>query len=293
MTTTATVPERQNITQRGWTAIRGIFRSKSSKIGAAILIAILLVLGAGLIGNHIPPNATNSGLNRPPSSSHIFGTDWLGHDLYSQIVWGAGPSLFVAIVGALGSVVLGLMAGVFTGYFRKLQGPLGGISDIIMVFPVLPLLILIGSLFQPSDLFIASLLVLVLWPVVARTIRAQVAAIKRLPFIDAAKMSGLSDIKIVFRIIIPEVAAIAIAYFIVNVSFAVVLTTALEFLGVGNPDVVSWGSILYWAQQFGFIAGDWWWVAIPGAFITMLATGFALIGFSFEETINPRLRSIA
>ncbi len=167
----------------------------------------------------------------------------------------------------------------------------GGVSDLIMIFPMLPLLIVFGSLFPPSDLFIATLLTLVMWPLVARAIRAQVLSIKKLPYVDAAKTSGLKDRHIVLTIIIPEVVSIAVAYFIINISFALVLTTALEFLGVGNPDVVTWGSILYWAQQFGFIAGAWWWVMIPGAFITITAISLAMIGYSLEEIFNPRLRS--
>jgi peptide/nickel transport system permease protein len=214
----------------------------------------------------------------------------LGRDLYAEIVAGAYPSLFVSIVAALGSAIIGLFAGVAAGYFSRLHALIGGASDLIMIFPLLPLLIIFGSLFPPSNLFVATLLTLVLWPLVARAIRAQVLSVRKLPYVDAARTSGLKDRHIVLTIIIPEVVSIAIAYFIINVSFALVLTTALEFLGVGNPDVITWGSILYWAQQFGFLAGAWWWVMIPGAFITITAISLAMIGFALEEIFNPRLR---
>ena len=216
----------------------------------------------------------------------------MGRDLYSEIVAGAYPSLFVSTVAALGSVIIGLFAGVIAGYFSRLHALIGGISDLIMVFPMLPLLIVFGSLFPPSDLFIASLLILVMWPLVARAIRAQVRSLKKLPYVDAARTSGLKDIDIVLTIIMPEVVSIAMAYFIINISFALVLTTALEFLGVGNPDVITWGSILYWAQQFGFLAGAWWWIIIPGAFITTTAIALAMVGYALEEIFNPRLRSL-
>ena len=81
------------------------------------------------------------------------------------------------------------------------------------------------------------------------------------------------------------------AYFVLLVSVSIVLATALEFIGVGNPQIVSWGSILFFAQQYGFFSGDWWWVLAPGLAITVVATGFALVGFSFEEILNPRLRT--
>ncbi len=257
-----------------------------------MIVGIIVFIVAGSLLTPYSPYAISVSINKPPSYAHPFGTDYLGHDLFSQIVWGAYPSLFVAMGGALGSVVLGFFVGVFGGYYRKLDGVLGGASDVVMAFPVLPLLIMLGSLFPATNLFIMSLLIAVLWPPVARSVRAQVASAKKLPFVDAARTGGLRDIEIVLRIIVPEVGSIAMAYFIVNVSLTIILTTALQFLGVGNPNAVSWGSTLYWAQQFGFYAGAWWWILVPGAIITLTATGFAFIGFALEEKFNPRLKII-
>jgi peptide/nickel transport system permease protein len=101
----------------------------------------------------------------------------------------------------------------------------------------------------------------------------------------------MSNFQIIARIIIPEIASLAIAYFVLTVAAAIVLVTALQFLGVGNPNIVSWGSMLYWAQQFAFYAGDWWWIIAPGAAISVVAMAFALVGFSIEEVMNPRLRA--
>ena len=134
-------------------------------------------------------------------------------------------------------------------------------------------------------------LVLVLWAPVARAIRAQTLSVKKLAYVDAGRTSGLKDRHIVTGIIFYEVAPIAVAYFIINISVSLILITALEFLGVGNPLVVSWGSIMYWAQQYAFGERAWWWVIAPGAIISLFCTAFGLIGFSFEEMINPRLRT--
>ncbi|MHB8566191.1 MAG: ABC transporter permease [Nitrososphaerales archaeon] len=266
------------------------FGKKASKIGLAIIITLAALILGGIFFGHFSPYYTSTSINQPPSSIHIFGTDYLGHDLFAQVAWGAIPSLLVAITAALGSVLIGMFVGIAGGYFNRTQGPLNGVSDAIMVFPIIPLLLLIGSLLPPSNLFIAGILTLVLWPTVARAMRVQVSSLKKRAFVDAAKLSGYGDGEIVLKIMVPETGSIAIAYFIINVSVAILVTTALEFLGVGNPDVVSWGSILYWAQQFGFLAGAWWWVVVPGAFITLFALGFALIGFSLEEVFNPRLK---
>jgi peptide/nickel transport system permease protein len=266
-----------------------IMRSKAALAGLVILLAILVLSIAGMLIFPHPYSVTGLPYE-PPSLAHPFGTDYQGHDLFSQVAWGSIPSLVISIVGSLGSVLIGLFAGAFSGYYGKLAGPVGGASDVIMAFPTIPLMVLVAVLFYPTEILISGLLILVLWPPVTRVIRAQVASVKTQAYIDAARMSGYSNIKILGRIIVPEVGSLAIAYFILNIPLAIILTTALEFLGVGNPNAVSWGSILYWAQSFGFISGAWWWILAPGITIALVAVGFALLGFSLEEKFNPRLR---
>ena len=268
-----------------------IFRKTAPKVGVGLILAILILVIVGPFFIQYSPYAVTSSVNSPPSLAHPFGTDNQGHDLLSQVVWGAYPSLLVALGAAFGAMLLGFIVGVFAGYYGKLEGILSGSTDIILTFPALPIMILIATLFIATDQLITLLLILFLWAPVARSVRTQVLSVKKLPFVEASKTGGMSDLTIVGKVIIPEVGSLAIAYFIINVSVAIVLVTALQFIGVGNPEVVSWGSILYWAQQFGFNAGDWWWVLAPGLMITIVATSFALIGFSFEEMLNPRLRT--
>lgn len=265
-------------------------RTRSAKIGA-ILIAILLafILIAPLFLPYGPYQIAGQD-NSPPSFAHPFGTDYVGHDLLSQVVFGAYPSLLVGLIAAAGAVILGFIVGLFAGYYTKLEPVLSASTDVIMSFPSLVLLIVIGSLFNPTNLLITGSIILVLWAPCARAIRAQVASLKKLPYVNAARTSGMSDRQILWRVVAPGVSSIAMAYFVLIVSISIVLVTALEFVGVGNPDQISWGSILYFAQQYGFYLGDWWWVVAPGAAITIVSAGFALIGFSFEELMNPRLR---
>jgi ABC-type dipeptide/oligopeptide/nickel transport system permease subunit len=214
----------------------------------------------------------------------------MGHDILSQVIYGAYPSMIPGVVAALGAVALGFVVGLIAGYFGRLEGLLTGLMDVMITFPALPLMLLIGEMFVPSNALITAILIVVLWPPIARSIRSQVLSLKRRLFVQAARTSGMGDLEIVGRIITPEVISIAFAYFVLTVATAIVLITALQFLGVGNPTQVSWGSILYWAQQFAFYSGDWWWVLAPGILITLVALGFALIGFSVEEVMNPRLK---
>jgi peptide/nickel transport system permease protein len=259
-------------------------------VGIGILVAVFAMVILGPLFLQFSPDAITVARNLPPSLVHPFGTDWKGHDILSQVVWGARPSLLVSIACAVGAVALGFVAGLLAGYFGKLTGPLSGAADCILTLPLIPLVLMVAATFIPSNALIVTLLVIFLWPSLSRAVRTQVMSLKKLPYMEAAKTSGLSDMRILFRVVVPKVGSIAIAYFILDLSASLVIVTALQFLGLGNPDVVSWGSILYWAQQYGFLTGDWWWIVAPGFLITLVATGFALVGFSLEEILNPRLR---
>jgi len=264
--------------------------SKAAKFGAAIIIVIVGFILLGPFFIHTKPDAVSGLPNRPPSPAHPFGTDYQGHDVMSQVVFGAYPTLIWGLIAAIGATALGFVAGLFGGYYGRLEVLVSGATDVVLSFPSLILLITVGAIFEASDWLIAVVLILILWATGARAIRAQVSSVKNFAYVDAAKTSGLTDWQIVWRIIAPEVGSIAIAYFVLIVSVSIVLAAGVEFLGVGNLSEVSWGSILYFAQQYGFFAGDWWWVLAPGLLLALTAMGFALIGFSFEEILNPRLR---
>lgn len=268
-----------------------LFEKRSAKVGAGILIAFVLFVLLGPFFITYSPTAFVAASNAPPSFDHIFGTDYLGRDVASQIIWGAYPSVFVSLVGSAGATIIGLCVGVMAGFYKKAEGALIGVGDVIITIPSFPLMILIGMIFPFSGLLIASILVIVLWPPISRAIRSQVLSLRGRPFVDAARTSGMGSFEIVWRIIVPEVLPIALAYFVLTLAISTVFVVGLEFLGVGNLTEVNWGTTLYWAQQYGFFNHDWWWIIAPGAAITLFASSFALIGFSVEEVVNPRLRT--
>jgi peptide/nickel transport system permease protein len=268
-----------------------LLKKNRSRVGIAILLAYVVLIV--LVPHFIPYSPYDStGLpNRPPSSAHPFGTDSLGRDVLIETITGAYSSIPIGIFTAIGAVLLGFVVGIFAGYYNRLEGPFTGVADTVMTFPPLPLMLLLGSLFPPTDLLLTVIMIVVLWPPIARSIRSQILSLRSMPFVDAAKTSGLTDFQIIRKVLVPQVASIAFAYFVLTVALSIVLVSALQFLGVGNPDIISWGSMLYFAQQFAFYSGDWWWILAPGLSITAVAMGLALIGFSFEETMNPRLRA--
>lgn len=280
----------------GWTGAGALHFARdvllkrlSSRVGLAIIVAILAFVVIGSLAIPYAPTAFSGAPNGAPNFAHIFGTDYEGHDVASMVVWGAYPSLFVSLTSSIVAVVIGATFGVYAGYYRKVEPLVTGGADILMIIPALPFMVMLGLILPTTNVNLTIILIVVLWAPVARAIRSQVLSIKERPFVEAAKLSGLGGFEIVWRVISPEIASLAFAYFVLTLSASLVFVTGLEFLGVGNVQAVNWGSILYYAQQFGFYNGDWWWILAPGAIITLFATSFALIGFSFEEVMNPRL----
>jgi peptide/nickel transport system permease protein len=276
---------------RAWRTISPVFHRPSALIGIATLVAILLFV---ILGQFLTPYAPTHSFvgdpNSPPSSAHPFGTDFVGHDVFSQVVYGAFPTFAASLISAVISVLIGFFAGVFSGYYGKLEAIIGGGTDVFLTFPILPLIILFGELYVAKDITIALVLGILLWPPLARAVRAQVSSLKQRPYVEAARTSGVSDLRIVWTIMIPQVVFLAVAYLVINMAVSTVIVTAVEFLGVGDPNAINLGAILYWAQQDAFTAGAWWWFLAPGALIALFAVALSLIGFAMENILNPRLR---
>jgi peptide/nickel transport system permease protein len=267
-----------------------ILRTGSAKAGIVIIVGVLgFIFGVVLLPHH-PPLAFVGPPDSPPSLRFPFGTDFLGHDLLSQVAFGAFPTLSIGLIAALGGTLIGFFLGLYGGYYNAVQPIISGTIDVVLSFPSIVLLILIASLFTASNQLIALSLILILWATVARGVRAQVASLKKLPYVDASRTSGMSDWRIVNRVIAPAVAPIAISYFVLTISIGIVIATSVQWIGLGNVTQVSWGSILYYAELYAFVRGDWWWVVEPGLMLALIAIGFSLIGFAIEEELNPRLR---
>src|SRR5271166_2725740 len=190
-----------------WFRVR-FFRTRSAKIGWILILSILVLVLVGPFFEPYSPTATVGTHDSPPSLAHPFGTDYLGHDLLSQVIYGAYPSLLVGLVAALGATVFGFVVGVLGGYYKRLEWVLSASTDAILSIPSLPLLILIGIIFVVTDQLIIGGLMLVLWAPAARAVRSQVASVKKLPYVDAARTSGYSDWRIIWQVIVPKVGSI-------------------------------------------------------------------------------------
>ncbi len=229
----------------------------------------------------------------PSGNRYLLGTDAMGRDIFSQLVWGSRIALIVGFAASFLSVLTGVLVGVVAGYSGGwVDTILMRFTDVILVMPFLPLIIVFTSLMGPSIWNIILAITLVGWPGTARIIRSQVLSLKERPFIDAAKVTGASNTRIMFRHIVPNVLPLAFLYMTFAVTGAILGEASLSFIGLGDPTTMSWGMMLYGISHgSGYTLTAWWWLLPPGFAITFLVLGFFLVGRAFEEIINPRLRA--
>jgi peptide/nickel transport system permease protein len=238
------------------------------------------------------PNATSHLFIAPPSAAHWLGTTVVGEDIFSQLVngtrttvfWGLGTGLLVTLL----SVVIGLVGGYFGGWVDDVLTLLTNVS---LVLPALPLAIVLAAYFPRGPLTISLVIVVTNWAWQARVLRSQTLSVRSREFVTAARVSGESTWRIIFYEIFPNEIGLVVAGFVSTTIYVVLTWAALEFLGLGDGTIPSWGSMLYWAQQAGALGGGlWWWFVPPGACIALLGAGLSLINFGIDEIADPRLR---
>jgi len=227
----------------------------------------------------------------PPSRAHPLGTDFMGRDILSQLAHGARIAFMVGISAALASVLIGTLVGLAAGYFgRLIDTLLMRLTDILLTLPSLPLIIIIAAALGKQSLWIiVGIIGLIGWPSTARVIRAQTLSLKERPFIEAARVSGASNWRIIMRHIAPNILPLSFLYMTFGVTGAILAEAGLSFLGLGDPSVVSWGMMLQWCFTTGHTFRAPYWVLPPGLSISLITFAFYLIGRALDEIINPRL----
>jgi peptide/nickel transport system permease protein len=223
----------------------------------------------------------------------LLGTDDGGEDIWSQFVYGARLSLIVGITATLIGISLGLLVGLLAGYLGKLVDEvLMRFTDMMLVIPQLPLLIVLVAVLGQSLFNIILVLGFLGWPGFARLIRSQVLSLRERPFIEAAKASGAGTGYITARHIFPNIVSLTYVNLALYVPAAIVGEAALSFLGLGDTSVITWGRMLeFFAESGGSTTNIlWWWIFPPGLGIALLSLSFILLGFAMDEIFNPKLR---
>ena len=273
--------------------LRRLTRNHRLVVGIAILgVFVGMAVFAPYLTPY-PPHKVVGPPYGPPTLKDWFGTDDLGADVMSQIIYGARVSLTVGFTVALVATLLGSAVGLVSGFYRGAADEgLMRITDVFLILPSLPLAIILAAYLGPSETTIIEVLAVTAWPLVARVVRSQTLSLRERPFTDAARVIGASNTRIMFRVIIPNLLTLIAANAVLTITAAVVGEAGLDFIGLGNPSVVSWGTMLYWAENTSaLLNGAWWWVLAPGLCISLVGLGAVLISVSLEDLFNPRLRS--
>jgi peptide/nickel transport system permease protein len=284
--------QRRGLMAPAWA--RAVLRNRKASAGVLILLLFAIV---ALLAPVLAPGDPGDFVARPhlpPSPEHIFGTTGQGQDVFSQTVWGGRATLSVGILVGILTTVVGIVVGLSAGYSGGVTDDvLSLITNVFLIIPSLPLLVVLAA-FLGSGNFLYFVLVLTVtgwaWP--ARVLRAQTLSLREKDFVAAAKVAGESGPRIILSEILPNMLSIVVASFLGSTIFAIGALAALEFLGLGNPSAVTWGTNLYWAgNNAGLLTGAWWTFVPAGACIALVAFAFALVNYAIDELTNPRLRA--
>ena len=269
-----------------------LFQTWRGRLGLGVLgLFIFLALFGSLIAPD-DPDASSLDILGGISADHWLGTTEQGSDVFSQLLVGARVSIIVGFAAAAISALLGATVGLIGGYF-------GGWTDRILdafenwflVIPQIPLMIVLARLLEPSLGVLIAVIGLTSWAGTGRIVRAQVLTLRERAFVERARALGARDGYIIRTHILPNALPLIFANTVLIVAVAILAEAALAFLGLGDPTRISWGTMLENAFSSGApSAGAWWYVIPPGLCITLLVLSVSILGYLFEEYVNPRLR---
>jgi peptide/nickel transport system permease protein len=253
--------------------LRRFYRGNTAAILGSLIVATVIIMSvsASLIAENEPNKRVARG-HQPPSAELWLGSTRSGKDVFSQVLHGGKISLLVAFGAAVITTVIAVVVGVSAGYFGgRVDEILMSITNIVLVFPQLPLLIILAAfLGQVGPLIIALIIGLSSWAWGARVIRSQTMTIRNKEFILAAEVMGESKWRIIFVEILPNLISIVVGGAMGTCIYALMAEAGLEFLGLGDPTIITWGTMLFWAQSnAAFIVGAWWDMVVPGAAIAI------------------------
>jgi peptide/nickel transport system permease protein len=275
--------------------LRAIGGNAKATTGAILLLAfIVLALIPGVFAKD-DPTAQVYPKNLGASAAHLFGTSGLGQDTFAQAVFGTRQVLEIAFGAGLASTLIAALIGVAAAYLGGFwDGALNLLTDVILVIPLFPLLIVIAAYVHSSGTGVMiAVLTFTGWSYTARQLRSQALALRGRDFLAAAKVRGERASYIIAVEILPTMTSLLVAAFLTNALYDVLFASSLQFIGLGDPNSTSWGTMLYWAQNNESLqAGYYLQAIVPGVAIAMLGAGLALLNYAFDEIGNPALRPV-
>lgn len=285
--------ERTSRRQTGWRSLVSLYRREVLGMAGLMGLVVLALLGviAPLIAEYPGSYGSFEDINVAPSREFWFGTDELGRSILDQTIYGVRSSFYVAAFATVIATLLGIIIGMLSGFFAGAIGDLfTSVIDIFLTLPLLPLMILLASVLSPSLTTTALVIGVFAWPATARIVRAEVIRLRHADHVDAARVVGVSNARILRKHILPNAAP----PIFINLSFvagsAILAEAGLAFLGLGDPTNWSWGTVLSHAQASGRFQQSWWYATFPSLFIAVTVVSLNLFGQAMNEILNPRLR---
>lgn len=265
--------------------IKGDRQLLAGMIGIVILLALVIL--APVVASENPHHYGKDILNSLGQNGHLLGTNHMGQDIYSMIIYGVRTSLRVAVISALISGVLGVLIGGVAGFFGGKVDTF--VSELINVFMMLPsffLILLIIALFGNSITNVMVVIGITTWPSNAKLMRAQALSLRQRTFVKSAEAMGETKLQIIFKYILPNGIFPVIANTTMGMSNAILTEAGLSFLGLGDPSIISWGQMIYTGKQY--ITSAWWISAFAGIAIVITVLVFYLLGDGLNHVLNPK-----
>jgi ABC-type dipeptide/oligopeptide/nickel transport system permease subunit len=263
------------------------------RIAVAGIVLFCIPLAMAIFAGWITPFSPNAILGAPyekPSVTHILGTDDIGKDLFSQLVYGSRTSLTVGILSTVIAMILGVLVGMPAGFLGGwLDEVLMRFTDVVLTFPYLIFIIVLIAYVGPSIWNMIICIGVLAWTTIARMVRSQVLSLKTQLYVEAATALGATNRYIMLRYILPSLTVLLIPVAVLTVVDGILTEAGLSFLGLGDLTQPSWGLILFYAAaRGGFVKGSWWWIVPPGLMITITSLGLIFTGQALDEILNPR-----
>ena len=273
---------------------QAVLRNRKATAGLVILLVLAFAAAfPGLIA-HDDPNAAIYDQDLGPSAQHLLGTTQLGQDVFAQLIYGTRLTLIITVVVSAIATLISMVVGVTSAYVGGFTDrTLSLITDVFLILPTLPLLIVLASYLPPGSFTMIVVLTLTSWAFQARQLRSQALSLRARDFLVAARLRGERVSYIILVEIVPTMTSLLVASFLGLAVFVVGFAAGLQFLGLGNSTELTWGTMLYYAQEGGALeAGNAWWALAPGAAVALMGAGFALVNYAFDEIGNPALRPV-
>ena len=271
--------------------IQLILQNKYSRAGFfIILFIVILAIGAPIIAPKHYAEVDLRNRLQPPSLQHLFGTDELGRDVFSRVVYGARIALWVGILVVTIEAAIGVTLGILAGYYGgKIDKVISAITDMVWAFPPLVLALGVVTLIGPGLVNVVTAVAIVSWPTFTRIVRAKVQSLINREFVLAARAIGESDLSIMLRYILPNVVPTIIVIATLSIPSAILSTTALSFLGFGaQPPTPDWGAMV--SDGMSQLTKAPWISSFPGIFIVITCLGFNLLGDGLRDILDPKLK---